>query len=169
MISFNNNNNLHFRLERNWTTIMFELITLVIVLATWAMLISAVIRANAALKLDPNDAEAFAVAGGSSAFFLFAIFSTLASLLLVVCSYFPQQLVNMPFKVSNIRQLHYLSRMSQVLAVTISLGFLILTRDMVGAFHSESNNHLTSAFYWLLVLVPIIYFGIKVFKARDME
>lgn len=85
---------------------IFEMITVVILVVMW-IVISLII-----MKDRADDVRELVLNGAGG---------TIAAVLCLIAAYFPDRMINMPFRIRNIRQYYIMARMTRTLAFEITL------------------------------------------------
>ena len=141
---------------------VFEIVFVLIAIIVWALIILMVYRAPDIVPTHfdasgkPNDY------GSPVSVTIPCVLLMIGAIICMVCAYFPRH-INMPFKITNIRQVELAIRMLRVMGVTFLLIPLAVAYTMLGM---SSPTAVPIIAVIVLLFVEIILFTILVYKAK---
>ena len=141
---------------------VFEIVFVLMAIIVWALIISMVYRAP---DIVPThfDASGKPNAYGSPVSVTFpCVLLTIGAIVCMVCAYFPRH-INMPFKITNIRQVELAIRLLRVMGVTFLLIPLAVAYTMLGMDSPSAVPILATV---ALVLVETLLFTILIYKSK---
>lgn len=150
------------KVHRTTEATVFEIAFVIIAIIVWGIIIWMIHRAP---DIVPThfDASGKANAYGSPAGVAIpCIILTIGAVVCMAIAYFPRH-INMPFKITNVRQVELAIRFSRVMGITFLLIPLSVAYMMLG-MSSPSPTPFMVVFG--LLFLEIIYFSIVIYKAK---
>ena len=167
LFHFKTDNTPEFRISRTAEGTIFELVTLVLVVAMWC------VAAWAFVHSPEQVATHFDLKGVADSYgerwniLIVALIATLLVLFLVAAAYAPQRMTNLPVKIKTPKQHLLASRMIRILALLITVLFTCVVLMM--AFPGSALPlYLLYFFTAITIIVPLV-FTMLVYKARSRE
>ncbi len=150
------------KVHRTTEATVFEIAFVIIAIIVWGIIIWMIHRAP---DIVPThfDASGKANAYGSPAGVAIpCIILTIGAVVCMAIAYFPRH-INMPFKITNVRQVELAIRFSRVMGITFLLIPLSVAYMMLGMSSPSPTPFLV---VFGLLFLEIIYFSIVIYKAK---
>ena len=150
------------KVHRTTEATVFEIAFVIIAIIVWGIIIWMIHRAP---DIVPThfDASGKANAYGSPAGVAIpCIILTIGAAVCMAIAYFPRH-INMPFKITNVRQVELAIRFSRVMGITFLLIPLSVAYMMLGMSSPSPTPFLV---VFGLLFLEIIYFSIVIYKAK---
>ncbi len=150
------------KVHRTTEATVFEIAFVIIAIIVWGIIIWMIHRAP---DIVPThfDASGKPNAYGSLAGVVIpCIILTIGAVVCMAIAYFPRH-INMPFKITNVRQVELAIRFSRVMGITFLLIPLSLAYMMLGMSSPSPTPFLV---VFGLLFLEIIYFSIVIYKAK---
>ena len=150
------------KVHRTTEATVFEIAFVIIAIIVWGIIIWMIHRAP---DIVPThfDASGKANAYGSPAGVTIpCIILTIGAVVCMAIAYFPRH-INMPFKITNVRQVELAIRFSRVMGITFLLIPLSVAYMMLGMSSPSPTPFLV---VFGLLFLEIIYFSIVIYKAK---
>ena len=150
------------KVHRTTEAIIFEIAFAIVAVIVWGIIIWMIHRAP---DIVPThfDASGKANAYGSPAGVAIpCIILTIGAVVCMAIAYFPRH-INMPFKITNVRQVELAIRFSRVMGITFLLIPLSVAYMMLGMSSPSPTPFLV---VFGLLFLEIIYFSIVIYKAK---
>lgn len=144
----------NMRLERTMEGTVMEVATLFLVIGLWT---AAVYMFRNAPETIPTHFDVNGIAnneGSRLTLLLLAAVGTLVSGLMLAGAYAPKKMVNMPVKVTHMRQLVIMSRMLRVMAILMVLLFISIV-FMIGYPEAPQPRIIMMVIVGLFMVVPV--------------
>ena len=141
---------------------IFEVVFAIVAIVVWGIIIWLVHRAPDIVPTHfdasgkPNDY------GSPVSVTIPCVLLMIGAIICMVCAYFPRH-INMPFKITNIRQVELAIRMLRVMGVTFLLIPLAVAYTMLGM---SSPTAVPIIAVIVLLFIEIILFAILIYKAK---
>ena len=150
------------KVHRTTEATVFEIAFVIIAIIVWGIIIWMIHRAP---DIVPThfDASGKANAYGSPAGVAIpCIILTIGAVVCMAIAYFPRH-INMPFKITNVRQVELAIRFSRVMGITFLLIPLSVAYMMLGMSSPSPTPFLV---VFGLLFLEIIYFSIVIYKTK---
>lgn len=150
------------KVHRTTEATVFEIAFVIIAIIVWGIIIWMIHRAP---DIVPThfDASGKANAYGSpTGVAIPCIILTIGAVVCMAIAYFPRH-INMPFKITNVRQVELTIRFSRVMGITFLLIPLSVAYMMLGMSSPSPTPFLV---VFGLLFLEIIYFSIVIYKAK---
>ena len=141
---------------------VFEIVFVLMAIIVWALIISMVCRAPDIVPTHFDASGEPNAYGSPVGVTIPCALLTIGAIVCMVCVYFPRH-INMPFKITNIRQVELAIRLLRVMGVTFLLIPLAVAYTMLG-MDSPSAVPVLAAI--ALVLVETLLFTILIYKSK---
>ena len=141
---------------------VFEIVFVLIAIIVWALIILMVYRAPDIVPTHFDASGKPNAYGSPEGVTIPCALLTIGAIVCMVCAYFPQR-INMPFKITNLRQVELAIRSLRVMGVTFLLIPLAVAYTMLG-MNSPSAVPVLAAIS--LVLVETLLFAILIYKSK---
>ncbi|MBQ5981261.1 MAG: DUF1648 domain-containing protein [Prevotella sp.] len=159
------NEEVPFKVPRTREGTFFEIVTVILILALWA--ITWYLYRNApeqvpvrfGLNLNPD------TVGSKNTILLMAALGTIFSAGMLVSAYRPDKSVNLPFEFSLPKQYVCVVRMVRLLAVEMAFLFIAVVL-MMGTSHVGYYPMIFFAVVLLLIIATTIYYTVKIYKMK---
>ena len=158
----NNFNIKEVKVHRTTEAIIFEMAFAIVTVIVWGIIIWMIHRAPDIVPTHFDASGKPNAYGSPAGIAIPCIIMTIAGVILMVLAYFPR-FINMPVKISNIRQVELAIRSTRIAAITILLLALAIAYTMLGM--SPSSPVPIFAVIGLLLLESIT-FSILIYKAK---
>jgi hypothetical protein len=141
---------------------VFEIVFVLIAIIVWALIILMVYRAPDIVPTHFDASGKPNAYGSPEGVTIPCALLTIGAIICMVCAYFPRH-INMPFKITNIRQVELAIRMLRVMGVTFLLIPLAVAYTMLGM---SSPTAVPIIAVIVLLFIEIILFTILIYKAK---
>ena len=141
---------------------VFEIVFVLIAIIVWALIILMVYRAPDIVPTHFDASGKPNAYGSPEGVTIPCALLTIGAIICMVCAYFPRH-INMPFKITNIRQVELAIRMLRVMGVTFLLIPLAVAYTMLGM---SSPTAVPIIAVIVLLFIEIILFAILIYKAK---
>jgi len=158
----NNFNIKEVKVHRTTEAIIFEMAFAIVTVIVWGIIVWMIHRAPDIVATHFDASGKPNAYGSPAGIAIPCIIMTIAGVILMVLAYFPR-FINMPVKISNIRQVELAIRSTRIAAITILLLALAIAYTMLGM--SSSSPVPIFAVIGLLLLESIT-FSILIYKAK---
>ena len=141
---------------------VFEIVFVLIAIIVWALIILMVYRAPDIVPTHFDASGKPNAYGSPEGVTIPCALLTIGAIVCMVCAYFPRH-INMPFKITNIRQVELAIRMLRVMGVTFLLIPLAVAYTMLGMLSPTAVPIIAVI---VLLFIEIILFTILIYKAK---
>ena len=141
---------------------VFEVAFVILAIIVWGLIIWMIHRAPDIVPTHFDASGKPNAYGSPTGLLIPCIILTIGAVVCMVCAYFPRH-INMPFKITNIRQVELAIRFSRVMGITFLLIPLSVAYMMLGM---SSPSPIPILVVIGLLLLEIIVFTILIYKAK---
>ena len=150
------------KVHRTTEAIIFEIAFAIVAVIVWGIIIWMIHRAPDIVPTHFDASGKPNAYGSPTGLLIPCIILTIGAVVCMVCAYFPRH-INMPFKITNIRQVELAIRFSRVMGITFLLIPLSVAYMMLGM---SSPSPIPILVVIGLLLLEIIVFTILIYKAK---
>ena len=150
------------KVHRTTEAIIFEIAFVIIAIIVWGIIIWMIHRAPDIVATHFDASGKPNAYGSPTGLLIPCIILTIGAVVCMVCAYFPRH-INMPFKITNIRQVELAIRFSRVMGITFLLIPLSVAYMMLGM---SSPSPIPILVVIGLLLLEITFFSIVIYKAK---
>ncbi len=141
---------------------VFEVAFVILAIIVWGLIIWMIHRAPDIVPTHFDASGKPNAYGSPTGLLIPCIILTIGAVVCMVCAYFPRH-INMPFKITNIRQVELAIRFSRVMGITFLLIPLSVAYMMLGM---SSPSPIPILVVIGLLLLEITFFSIVIYKAK---
>ena len=150
------------KVHRTTEAIIFEIAFVIIAIIVWGIIIWMIHRAPDIVATHFDASGKPNAYGSPTGLLIPCIILTIGAVVCMVCAYFPRH-INMPFKITNVRQVELAIRFSRVMGITFLLIPLSVAYMMLGMSSPSPTPFLVVIG---LLLLEITFFSIVIYKAK---
>jgi hypothetical protein len=150
------------KLHRTTESTLFEIVFAIVMMVVWGLIIWMICRAPDIVPTHFDGSGRPNAYGSPIGILVPCIIITVAAIICMVIAYYPHY-INMPFKITNTRQVELAIRSVRVAAITLLLLSLAIVYTLLGM---ESPSVIPVLVVIVLLLLEIIVFSILAYKAK---
>ena len=150
------------KLHRTTESTLFEIVFSIVMIVVWGLIIWMICRAPDIVPTHFDGSGRPNAYGSPIGILVPCIIITVAAIICMVIAYYPRY-INMPFKITNTRQVELAIRSVRVAGITLLLLSLAIVYTLLGM---ESPSVIPVLVVNVLLLLEIIVFSILVYKAK---
>ena len=150
------------KVHRTFEGTIFEIAFAIVALVVWGLIIWMIHQAPDIVPTHFDTSGKPNAYGSPSGIVIPSIIITIVAIGLMVTAYFPRY-INMPFKITNIRQVELAIRQIRVMGITLLLMSLAIAYMMLGMGSPSPTPIITVV---ALIFLEIIIFTIIIYKAK---
>ena len=150
------------KVHRTSEAIIFETAFVIMAIIVWGIITWMLYRAPDIVPTHFDASGKPNAYGSPSGIIIPCIILTIGAVVCMTIAYFPRR-INMPFKITNIRQVELAIRFSRVMGITFLLIPLSVAYMMLGMTSPSPTPFLV---VFGLLFLEIIYFSIVIYKAK---
>ena len=150
------------KVHRTSEAIIFEIAFAIVAVIVWGIITWMLYRAPDIVPTHFDASGKPNAYGSPSGIVIPCIILTIGAVVCMAIAYFPRH-INMPFKITNIRQVELAIRFSRVMGITFLLIPLSVAYMMLGMTSPSPTPFLV---VFGLLFLEIIYFSIVIYKAK---
>ncbi len=150
------------KLHRTTESTLFEIVFAIVIIVVWGLIIWMICRAPDIVPTHFDGSGRPNAYGSPIGILVPCIIITVAAIICMVIAYYPRY-INMPFKITNTRQVELAIRSVRVAAITLLLLSLAIVYTLLGM---ESPSVIPVLVVIVLLLLEIIVFSILAYKAK---
>ena len=150
------------KVHRTTEATVFEVAFVILAIIVWGIIIWMIHRAPDVVPTHVDASGKPNAYGSPTGIIIPCIILTIGAVVCMAIAYFPRH-INMPFKITNIRQVELAIRFSRVTGITFLLIPLSVAYMMLGMSSPSPTPFLV---VFGLLFLEIIYFSIVIYKAK---
>ena len=153
------------KVHRTLDGTILELLFLVLMIAVWALIIKFYMSAPDMVPVHFDSAGRATSYDSKLAAIVPCIFTTAAGVGVMMCAYFPHR-INMPFKITNIRQVRLAITMVRIMGIILLALTFVIGWSMLGSINHGGPTAVPILSVVGVMFVVIIVFTTLIYKAK---